>query len=568
MSTRTGGVRPANRRRRPRTVANAYQRLETRNLLATFNGTVNDDTVVIDFVDGRPATIELNGEPTNNPDDTMTLNLDRGFDKVELNGATFDVELKNVPLMGNQAVINGGALTINWLSSLDLTTDSGDDTIRDLGMVDFIYVRTGEGNDVVEYRGSLIRASLGAGDDSFTTFTGRQSGHSYVSMEGGEGFDTWNVATNDDLRLFGGVYYHDPFDPFYADFDTFFQSRELGIIGYDLENIEAPEVNEGDKNEFVVSTSGQVFIDGTTNRFQFFKGQTLIYAWLNNFNELTVNTSIHDPTIPVGQVIASVHSTAYEMVLDRMETVVLGGNFLQGSTDLVQHKLRVYRAQTLNISDSSSELPHNVFVSKIQETNEPEGTHHLLGLTPKAVLYSDVKTINLSSSQHDDVFYVSESPAHLILFGNHGNDRFRIGMNQNDSVADLGITGSFVSVVGGEGTDSVLADDSGNQTQRHFRLRDRWLTRAGTSPDEEFQGIWFASMEDFHLKANENSDRFYTTPSQVTRFLLAGGSTSQPFNQTYLSVPPIPVERYLINGDNFYTWYFFDTGFKNIWIRK
>ncbi|MEM7455132.1 MAG: hypothetical protein AAF456_12345, partial [Planctomycetota bacterium] len=54
--------------RQQRTRNSGYERLEPRQMLATFNGTAASDVVIVSFVNGVPATVEINGNLQSNPD--------------------------------------------------------------------------------------------------------------------------------------------------------------------------------------------------------------------------------------------------------------------------------------------------------------------------------------------------------------------------------------------------------------------------------------------------------------------------------------------------------------------
>jgi len=534
-------------RKTSRLARHDYQKLEDRNLLASFSGTLGEDVIVIHYEGDRPASIEINGETFENADDTLELDLGDSRDSQSgnhdrlslLGGDGHDVRFNES--FPRELIINDSTFVNlrdrdDFFSPLDLETGDGEDTVdaNRYGVRFF----TGAGDDLVYFRNVTNAHSeidLGPGNDRLI-----ETSPEYAAtgkMTGGEGYDTIesqiNYVVEDDRvvqlgfipAMFGGTTTHRNFHGF---------EEFVGTI-----------------EETTLRTEFDTLITGTT---------AWVYAPGLEDTPLKFQNVSHFHGGGAGSIY--VHETAYPLTISQAN-VNLGGDFRNGNTTRIKHEVTLRFINVVIVSNSGSTDSQFVEVAKAQ------GNEHRLeitGLTPeRLVLVSSHNShINLAGSNTaNDTFSVSNIYFHLILFGNGGDDHFQLESGSQNSA------NSVVNIIGGDGNDYLEIDDR-SFSQQYYGINENWIYSPRNLPSDStlFSGFFHSEVERTHLIANSNTDKFYITPSSETQYTITGGKLNQEFAKVFNLLQPYQGTFNFVDlGERKYTWYFGDNGAKFVHFR-
>ena len=530
----------ANRRRSP-SGRHSYDQLQGRHLLATFVDVGGD--IVVNFVDGRPATVEIDGQTFVNPDDTLRLeriddSVFGGFDvlpasrtNLTLLGDDFDVEID-----GRTVNANDGQVILIGHGPLTLTTGDGDDFIdagTPEGFETDIYF-TGAGDDTfILDGGNRIDVFLGHGNDRYVETSLKRFN---TEIHGGAGNDIFESTHSRNL---------------YSEADYF-----------DFESVIAPEPSAeffaDDRNSAAIPANSHVTIDGQIATLFRDDGTRTRFENYNTFignGDTSSNFVVREATIPVA--IAGANN------------VILGGGLLDGDTSGIQEQVYVGFANLLLVSQSGSDQSQDVLVSEAVGDNFPRDpdvpTSQIFGLTEETILVHEVNNTVLAGGSANDRFFVSQFESHLILHGNEGDDEFHLGTNLGGGQRNLGLIGT-VAIVAGSGSDFLSVDDTDSDANRRLRVRNNWIHSTGSSPNTEFQGVNFLGIENVDLKANQFTDRFLLSPSQETRIVIYGGRTDLEFNSLFQLQPEFEPISILVGPFSGFNTYLFENGFQNIFV--
>jgi len=326
----------------------------------------------------------------------------------------------DVVISAESGSVNGNAVTFDYDDgSLFLSTDSGNDIVEVDETIDTfrrildreITVDTGGGDDTFILNGSgfgeffdinnlSLEVFLGDGDDRFIENVEPQR---LPQIDSGNGFDVWE-ARHANARY------------------TFAYSFERAIAQAG-----------GDNSLFIGEDTGQVTIDGNLATLFHSGGGQFQHENFNEFRGVfgaQVNYQLREVTTP--------------LTFNRVNNVILGGDFLNGDTSAIHEQVTVTESNALIVSQSGSDQPQDVFINR----TGPGYPAIILGLTPKAIFVDDVVNTILAGGTANDRFFVSAydqksvfdrlvEPNQLILYGNEGDDRFLIGHNQDGTAKDL-----------------------------------------------------------------------------------------------------------------------------------
>lgn len=607
-------------RRRPlrsstRKTSLSYDACEQRQLLAAYTATDATDNVVVTFVSGVPATIQINGTLFNNPDATLSIDLGKSLgpnrpDRLTLEGDTFNVTgTATVTDMGGTATDliagNGavnGVLTFSFGTSIHILTGGGNDQfdivapyadypeIDPCGWQPYYSATTGAGNDTFRFSGYVGSVVLGDGNDLVRADPGPpvsfdESAKLRGYFDGGAGTDEFRFG----YRL-GALY---------VTGDLTFGVKPANCVSYGepatgtLGGIESIVNQSGVSPSLVSARFGpydadlqpglRVDIHGNRARFTSagVPGAVDVYGF-NQFDGAK-KASPQGPE-SLWNLSAHIWSTAFDLQVRQFEMITVGGNLANGLSHQIAHKLSLY-ANKIVISASGSVTGREVFLSTFAEAN---GARYVLsGLTGKSIEFRNydqapppaeqrsffpAHLLVYGSNTASDRFHIAGTgvaidratlaaqPSRVSLYGFGGDELFQLGSTIGGATRNLDRFNGQVDVIGGTGDDQLRIDDRDSGGAWGYRGNDPWFTvadKAGSSSRNNFVGVWRSGIEKLFLFGNSLDNRFWITPSLTTRYVIDGRGNSTSAGDRLILIAPYPVQRVqILRGFGAGTWYF------------
>lgn len=534
-------------------------------------GTEGSDVVTVDFVEGRPATVEINGETFTNPDDSMHLDLqwidpnNPEGDQLFLRGADFEIDISNNAGTALAKNTSGMNLTFDFGGDAwTLTTGDGNDTVEEDGTYKNgsfgNTINTGGGFDWFIYNGGgsnpensvgAYFLDLGEGDDTFI-YQSRDGGEEFnLRPNGGEGNDNWRSRLTDGVNIVASYYSPGISDePFYG-FEFIYASDST---------LNVP--SEGEINRLSLSNrdSAQLIVQGNLATVLVDEWETPIrFFGFNSFDGKDgASTSgiayVLDEFITFGGSSVPV-PTDYPVSFSHMDAVNVGGGFTDGSMTGIEHEISISDTDVVILTNSGSSESMAVTIENTPGSDGLSSVNRVSGMSPADILLSNINHTNLSASATaDDIFYVHSFDSHLLMFGHGGDDGFSVG-----AAGDLALAGQSVAAIGGAGNDYLIADAKESVTITDLRLHENWIYDA--DPESGFEGIYFDETEDVVLELSLQN-RVFVTPSEEAQFLIRAGFFAV-HNDAHLEAfilwsPPGSEGNLSDNGDSTFTWWWND----------
>ena len=157
---------------RSKTRQRAIELLETRRLLATFNGTGGDDTINISIVAGGTGSIvQINGVSSPTSDPSITINAGLGNDTFRVFNMLDTVTILARGEGGNDTLVNPSTLDLDAVYDGDFTFDGGSGS-------DLVIADNGQDTTTpyeIELAGARIHKDLGFGGDTLLEYDNIES---------------------------------------------------------------------------------------------------------------------------------------------------------------------------------------------------------------------------------------------------------------------------------------------------------------------------------------------------------------------------------------------------------
>jgi len=531
--------RSKSRRKRFKQALFDFDVLEQRNLLASFSGTDGDDIVTIQFVDGTPSQIEINGELFDNPDPILDIDFGSGNDELRLQGAAFRIIADKPSGAEGDGTVNE-VVDFVFVEDMTIVSDIFDDEIDVDGRIS-VFAKAG--NDTITYGLGQVIISGGGGHDHFIS----ENGDLPYKLHGDWGYDTWESRGERTLLEVSGLGFSDLDDD---DMD----GVERLIAVSPLDN---PDVINSIRTPYISNSSGFRFDIHADRAVMSHPNFEDYFVALSNFNVLGGAHTFHGELNKMS--VANVRSTAYPMSLPYFEKVILGGSFENGDTSKITHPINL-SADKLMISNAASPDSHRIFTFFNGERHSAKVT--ITGLTEHPIVTNAYSyDFNLYPTGFDLVLKGSSTAANRFLVsgdmpgqndyvpvttrlhGGSANDVFLVGHSHHGGLADLDRFPGSVAIQGDGGYDFLEVDDRAAVGEFDYRLRDHWLYQARSSESRTFGGIWHDGLESVLLTSNDEANTIRVTPSFVTRYQIRAGSPTEPVGDRLILVGA-PTEAY------------------------
>jgi hypothetical protein len=608
-----------NRRRNLRSVRDrvrlTYEACEKRQLLASFTATDGTDEVIISFDNGRPATIQINGVLSINPDATLNIDLGKSLgerrpDRLVLEGGTFGVTGTATVTDGpgtDGDIVNGlgevnNVAYFTFQTSVNVVTGGGNDqfnlTAPHADADSSVYpgqwqryfnVSSGAGNDILRFAGYVGNIDLGDGADTVLADPGPPVGFDQSDklrgyFNGGKGYDEFRLSYRLGLLYVSSELTFGLRNP---------DSNNLEpVTGY-VESVESL-VNQPGSSASVVSAKYSTYdsdllpalrIDIQGNRARITNASTPGLVDVFGFNEFDgAQLATAQGTQVLWNPTAVIWSTAYDLRISQFETINVGGNTASGLAHEITHRLSLYANRVL-VSSSASSTGRDVYLSHIQEA---DGIRYVLsGLTGRSIEFRNydqflppagqrtffpAHLVVYGSNTANDRFFVSGTgaardrtslvvkPSRVSMYGLGGDDGYWLGSTIGGATRNLDHFNGQVDVIGGAGNDRLRLDDRDSGCAWGYRFKDPWFSvadKVGCSSRNAFIGVWHSGLEELSLIGNSQDNRFWITPSLTTRYVINGGGNSTSAGDRLILIAPYPEHRIqIIRGFGAGTWYF------------
>lgn len=400
-----------------------------------------------------------------------------------------------------------GTLTDSQITGLGMTG------LIDYGTMDFVSVNLGSGNDtftILATHHAQTQLNMGKGGD--TAFIEAISGK--TTVKGGENNDIIHVRSADNLV-----------DRIAA------QLTLQGGTGSDILNV----MDFGDtSNNTGTLTNSQIAGLGMAGQIDYGSFELLdlqLGSGQDRLNILSTHTAITQIDMGLGDDVATVETVSGETILkvgDGDDVVNIGtpGKLLDFINAALVVKGGTGRDQ-LNVDDSGDVRDNQgrLSDSRISEfgmkgwidygTFETLNLQMSLGNDALTIANTHDATTLISGSAGDDVIRIKAIAGETTLKTGDGNDEITISSANNT----VDLIKSHLIISGGDGTDLLNVDDSGDRSSNNGELFDNQVTGLGMSSPVEYSRIEAiaitlgAGNDTFTIRANNADAAFLDTGS-------------------------------------------------------